>query len=118
MLNIHDAIGNPSHPFLAPDILMSYTGTADAPFLQRLDSLFYQIWYRPLHYWKFIPKMDKIIRKYFGAEFPSIQDILPQISMVLVTVNPIMDTVRPNLPTVVNIEMLHIDKPKPLPKVY
>lgn len=116
-MNVHDAIGNPTHPVLAPDMFMPYDGTADAPFFQRLDGLIYNFWFRALYHWNFIPRMDRIIHKYLGEDMPSISEIESKISLLLVTVNPIMNTVRPNIPTVINIEQMHIDKSKPLPKV-
>lgn len=114
---MHDAIGNPTHPFLAPEIFMPYTETLEAPFIQRLDGLFYNIWYRPLYKWNFIPRMDKIVKKYLGDNLPSIGEIQSKVCLLFTTVNPIMDTVRPNIPSVINIEQLHIDMPKSLPKV-
>lgn len=117
MINIHDAIGNPTHPIFSPEIFMPYIGTVNSPFSQRLHRFFYNIWNRALFYWIVIPRMDTIARKYFGDDLPSISEIESQISLLLTTANPIMDTVRPNLPTVINIEQLHIDKRKPLPEV-
>lgn len=117
LLDSHDAIGNPNHPILAPDIFVTNTGSIDVPFLQRLDALLYNIWYRALYRWIFVPNMDIIARKYFGNNFPSILEIQSRTSLLFVTENPILNMVRPNIPTVINLEQLHIDTPKPLPKV-
>lgn len=117
LLHMHDAIGNPSHPFLTPEILIAYTGTADAPFLQRLNGLWYSIWYRALFNWYFLPRKDKIVKQHFGDKLPYLGDIISQTSLLMTTANPIMDTVRPNIPIVINLELLHIEEPKVLPKV-
>lgn len=116
-LDMHDAMGNPTHPFLAPEVFVQNPVTADASFLQRLNGLLYNIWYRALYKYEFIPRMDKIVKKYLGDNQPSISESQSKVALLLITVNPIIDVVRPNIPTVINIEQLHIDDPKPLPKV-
>lgn len=116
-MNIHDTVGNPTHPFLAPDIFSSYTSGRDAPFLERLICFYDSIWYRIAYDWVFIPKLDKLVKKYFGSDMPYLSDIMSQTSLIMANINPIVSDVRPNVPSVVNLELLSIEEPKSLPKV-
>lgn len=115
--DIHDFMGNPAHPVLAPDFFATYIVSTHVPFSIRLDAFLKNIWYSATYRWYFLPKMNKLVKKYFGENFPPLEDIIPQTSLLLTTTNPVMDIVRPIIPTVINVEQLNIERPKPLPKV-
>ncbi|KAF5291331.1 hypothetical protein FQA39_LY03482 [Lamprigera yunnana] len=110
----HDAIGNPSHPVLNPDILLPYTGILS--FYERLYSTYYSVWYRYYYHYHFLPKQDKIARKYISDDLPYLGDIEKSISLLFLNVNPIIHPIRPNVPGVIELGKMHIKKPKSLPK--
>lgn len=110
-------MGNPTHPFLATDIFSTYTNEVDSSFLERLVCFYDNIMYRIAYYWIILPKLDKTVKKYFGSDMLYLGDIMSQTSLIMTNVNPIVNSIRPNLPTVINVELLAINKPKPLPKV-
>lgn len=116
-LDIYDTVGNPNHPFLTSHVLSLDFPSASTSFYQRLNGLFYHVWYRIAYEFVFDPAVDKIVRKYFGDDMPSVKMMGSRISLILSNVNSVIDTVRPNLPTVVNTEFLHIMEPQGLPKV-
>lgn len=117
MPEMHDAVGNPNHPILAPEFLLPFCGSAEATFFQRLEGLYFKIVYRIIYRWLLIPEKDTIIKKYFGNDFPYLGNILSQISLLMMTSNPLLDTSRPNIPTVVQLEQIHIERTKPIPEV-
>ncbi|CAH1101183.1 unnamed protein product [Psylliodes chrysocephalus] len=113
-LHAHDAVGNPTHPVISPDIMLNFSG--ELSFLDRVKSFLFNFWYRFLYYYYALPKADKIARKYFGEDMPYLGDIEKNISLMMLNVNPIIHTVRPNVPNVIEINQMHIRDKKPLPK--
>lgn len=115
LLSMHDALGNPTHPVITPDLLFSYDDEMN--FWVKVNSVLYNIWYRMLYYWYELPKSDRIARKYFGDDMPYLGDLVNNVSLIMVNVNPILNPVRANVPNIIEINQIHIKKPKPLPKV-
>ncbi|XP_050518304.1 UDP-glycosyltransferase UGT5 isoform X3 [Diabrotica virgifera virgifera] len=113
-LHSHDALGNPTHPIVSPDMMLNFSGKLS--FFDKVQSFLYNIWYRMFYYWYALPKADKIARKYFGDDMPYLGDLEKNISLLLLNVNPIIHNVRPNVPNVIEINQMHIKKRKPLPK--
>ena len=58
-----------------------------------------------------------ILRKHFGADFPSVYDLLGQSPLVFVNAVEILDFTRPVLHKIVYIGGIGMVKPKPLSKV-
>lgn len=115
LLSMHDSIGNPTHPVLSPDFLFPYGN--DMTFWNKVNSVWFNIWYRMLYYWYELPKSDKIARKYFGEDIPYLGDIIKNVSLVMVNVNSILHPVRPNVANVIELNQIHIKESKPLPQV-
>ncbi|XP_072400617.1 UDP-glycosyltransferase UGT5-like isoform X4 [Diabrotica undecimpunctata] len=113
-LHSHDALGNPTHPIVSPDMMLNFAG--ELSFFDKVQSFLYNIWYRMFYYWYALPKADKIARKYFGEDMPYLGDLERNISLLLLNVNPIIHNVRPNVPNVIEINQMHIKERKPLPK--
>ncbi|KAF2892700.1 hypothetical protein ILUMI_13472 [Ignelater luminosus] len=113
-LNGHDVMGNPSHPILNPDFSLPFQGQLG--FFDRIYSVLYSIWYRYYYHYNFLPQQDKIAKKYFGENLPYIGDIEKNISILLTNENVLIHPVRPNVPAVVQMGNMHIQKAKPLPK--
>nr|CAI5852682.1 unnamed protein product [Callosobruchus analis] len=112
-LGTHYAMGNPHPPSLYSEILLPYHGRMT--FYERLRSTLYYVWSR--YYWTFhaLPKCDQIAKKYLGQDLPYIGDIEKNMSLLLLS-NPILYERRPNVPTVIDLEMMHVKPVKPLPK--
>ncbi|XP_050506054.1 UDP-glycosyltransferase UGT5-like [Diabrotica virgifera virgifera] len=113
-LHSHDALGNPTHPIVSPDVMLNFYGRLS--FFEKVQSFLYNIWYRMFYYWYALPKADKIARKYFGEDMPYLGDLERNISLLLLNVNPIIHNARPNVPNIIEINQMHIKERKPLPK--
>lgn len=113
-IKMHDAVGNPTHPVLNPDLWSSLSGHT---LYERMASTFAEIIARILYQFFHLPKTDRTARKYFGNDIPYIGDIEKNVSIILLNVNPILYNVRPNVPAIVEIQQMHIKPKKPLPKV-
>lgn len=115
--DIHDAFGNPTHPFLSQYHLSTEMGSADATFYQKLKSLFFNIVFRIHFELEVVSTTDITIKKYFGENMPSIKEIYSRLSLLLTCSNPILENVRPLVPTVVTMEFVHMVESQPLPIV-
>ncbi|KAF5305374.1 hypothetical protein FQA39_LY09203 [Lamprigera yunnana] len=106
-------IGNPTHPIVYPDQLMMSTETLFGRVTTILmNGLFYalQIFY-------IYPLEQGLIDKHFGTDYPPIDDMLSNTSLVLTNSDPIFHKVRPLLPSVIQIGGgVHRTSTKPLPK--
>nr|CAH7722340.1 unnamed protein product [Callosobruchus chinensis] len=109
----HYAMGNPHPPSLHSEIYSPYHGRMT--FYERLRSTLYYVWSR--YYWTFhaLPECDRIAKKYLGQDLPYMGDIEKNMSLLMLS-NPILYERRPNVPTVIDLEMLHVKPVKPLPK--
>ncbi|XP_023029674.2 UDP-glucosyltransferase 2, partial [Leptinotarsa decemlineata] len=112
-LHSHDNMGNPTHP-VYPDTMMTFGN--DYSITYRLKGFLYNLWLRGLFYWYIMPKEDKLARKYFGNDIPYLGEVYKNTSLFLVNVNPIMGIPRANVPNVIEINQVHIQEKKPLPK--
>nr|XP_023019246.1 UDP-glucuronosyltransferase 2A3-like isoform X1 [Leptinotarsa decemlineata] len=113
-LHAHDAVGNPTHPLVAPDIMLNLHGKLG--FFDKISSVLHNILYRILYYWYALPMADKVARKHFGENIPYLGDVEKNMSLILTTVNPIIHPIRPNVPNMIEINQIHIREKKPLPK--
>ncbi|KAF5280449.1 hypothetical protein FQR65_LT03258 [Abscondita terminalis] len=110
----HDALGNPSHPVLNPDLLLPFSRAST--FYDRLYSVFFSIWIRYEYYYNLLPEQDKVARKYISNNIPYLGDIEKNMSLLFLNVNPILHGIRPNVPAVIELGKIHLQNPKPLPK--
>lgn len=60
---------------------------------------------------------DALIKKYFGDNMPSVEDLARNVSLYLVNSHFSLNKPRPFPPNVIEIAGAHLDKPKPLPPV-
>ncbi|KAF5280450.1 hypothetical protein FQR65_LT03259 [Abscondita terminalis] len=114
LITAHDAIGNPSHPILNPDILLPFTGPMT--FYDRLYSVYFSMWIRYEYYYNRLPKLDALARKYISNDIPYLGDIEKNMSLLFLNVNPIIHNIRPNVPAVIELGKMHLQTPKALPK--
>lgn len=61
--------------------------------------------------------IDKMALPIFGPELPSVSELERRMVLVLVNTNPAMDYLAPLPENIIPVGGLHIEDPKPLPKV-
>lgn len=86
---------------------------------------FYERWFNVLvsaYDWAirrfvYLPAEEGLARKHFAhlAPLPSLDDIMANVSMVLVNTHRALSPPRPSMPSVINIGGAHIKPAKPLP---
>lgn len=113
---IHEVLGSPTHPTIYPDITTSYSD--DMVFLEKIDAVIFDIWYRYKSYYEMLPALDKVIKKFFGNEAPSLVELEKSMSVVLLNSHPALHKRRPYGPNVIELGgRMHIKPKKPLPSV-
>lgn len=111
--NAHQAVGNPIHPALQPDLFYpAYQG-----FHGRLTNTFYNLWFRYWYNFHVLPNADRFARSLAGENIPYIGDVERNVSLLFLNVNPLLHTVRPNVPAVVQLGRMHLKKSQALPWV-
>lgn len=110
----YDALANPVHPILNPDFTVTI-GTET--FFERVELAVFAIWQRYYYYYVTQPKLDVVVKKYFGEDMPYVGDIEGNVSLVFQCTNPVMHKARPNLPMIIEMGRMHIKPKKPLPQV-
>lgn len=114
--HLHNSLGTPGHPILYPDLSTDYG--ANMSFWRKVDAVLYDMYSKYVYVYKFIPAMDKIVRKYFGNDTPSLLELQKNLSIVLLNSNPILHKPRPYGPNVIELGgRLHLQPKKPLPAV-
>ncbi|CAH0548076.1 unnamed protein product [Brassicogethes aeneus] len=109
----HDALGNPTHPVLTPNFLLGIED--NLTFFDRLRSTTFNILWRMLYTYYDLPRCDKIARKHFGENIPSLAEVQKNTSLALFTHNLVANSIKPTVPAVVDINLIHIKAKKPLP---
>lgn len=113
---LYEIIGTPGHPVLYPDLTTSFSG--DLSFLEKVEAILFYWYHRYFYFYKTLPFLDNIIKQNFGKSAPNLEDILKNMSMVLVNTNPILHKPRPYGPNVIELGgRMHLKPPKPLPLV-
>lgn len=114
-LQMHDCMGNPTHPVLFPEMLFPHFD--QVPFWLRLASFLYPLVYKVVT-WNGLLKEDELIRRYIGQDFPTMNQIRCNMDLLFVNTNPVLQKVRPLNPSTVAIGGgIHLDAPKELPEV-
>ncbi|XP_063914602.1 UDP-glycosyltransferase UGT5-like [Zophobas morio] len=113
-LQTHDAVGNPTHPVLSPDLFVNVMEKFDL--FKKIGSTVHDWWYRVFYYWYFLPRADKIAKRYWGRDCPYLGDLERNVSLILMNTNSLLHPVRPLLPNVVEMGKMHITSEKPLPR--
>ncbi|KAJ3662531.1 hypothetical protein Zmor_006876 [Zophobas morio] len=90
---VHEALNNPISPALFPDFLTEFDN--EMTFFERIINTFYYLGNKLYFKYYFYPKMDNIIRKFFGENTPSLEEMQRDVSMVFINTNPILHNIRP-----------------------
>lgn len=104
--NAFEGIGNPTHPLVPTDILFEKSYKLN--FVERVESLYFYVWYQFYYRYYYLPRLDKVVKEYFGSGTPYIGDIEKNVSLFLMNVNPIIHMPRATVPGIVQLGPLHI----------
>lgn len=69
------------------------------------------------HKLSYLPRQDALMRRHFGDNHPYVEDIIRNMSVLLINDHVSTSFPRPSVPNMVGIAGLHVAKPKPLPNV-
>jgi glucuronosyltransferase len=111
----HARFANPENPSYIGNLLLGYSDRMS--FVERVvNTLYLKITQWAYHYWSDVPSQE-IARKYFGQSLPPLADIVRNTSLVLLNRHFSINKPVPNLPVVIEVGGLHVQKPKKLPEV-
>lgn len=113
LTNLHDAIGNPTHALITPEPTISLNIEF---FYDRFLSAYANVLYRLLYRYFILPRADSAVRKYVKYDIPYLGDVEKNVSIVMLNSNLVLNPIRPNLPSVVELGLMHIKPKKPLPE--
>ncbi|KAF2902530.1 hypothetical protein ILUMI_03653 [Ignelater luminosus] len=112
---MYQALGNPSHPVLNPDIMLGFPDKLN--FFQRLASSLFTVSMKFIYKYVIMPFLDTLIKKHFGNDYSPLEEILKRTSLMLVNTNVVFEPPRPLLPHIIQIGGgIHMTQAKPLPK--
>ncbi|XP_049952313.1 UDP-glycosyltransferase UGT5-like isoform X1 [Schistocerca serialis cubense] len=112
---LHVMQGNPNNPAYCPDMSLPYNDHMS--FWERMYNAYIMGLF--LHLWNYVimPDQERIMRKYFGPDAPSVYEMERNCSLLLINNHYSMNYPRPLLPNIVELTGLHLEKQRrPLPK--
>ncbi|KAH1003452.1 hypothetical protein HUJ04_003376 [Dendroctonus ponderosae] len=113
--DVHNIIGNPTHPILYPALDLGFSGELNLK-LRLGRTLFYLAWNAYVTY-SIRPRENELIQKHFGSEFPLVENLNKMASLLFINVNPVFHIQRPLNAQTINVGGgLHIQPPKSLPE--
>uniref|UniRef100_A0A336KE79 CSON009222 protein n=1 Tax=Culicoides sonorensis TaxID=179676 RepID=A0A336KE79_CULSO len=107
------AIGNVIHPILYPSSII--TMPSHPKFFDRVKGIYYHLIFKIIMLKFYLPASNSAIKKYFDTKLTSFE-LLQRVDLAIEGMSPVMDNSKPLLPNTVQIGMLHVKPPKPLPK--
>lgn len=110
---IHELLGNPASVAINPQFMASYGENMNL--LERLDNFILHIVSSISHY--FADQHETAAAKSLFGEQTDMKKIFDRLNVVLVNANLATDPKIPMVPGLIPIGGLHIEEPKPLPKV-
>ncbi|KAK4872336.1 hypothetical protein RN001_014365 [Aquatica leii] len=111
---VYEEFGVPTHPILYPDVLMPFTKTKKLS--ERIISVIFYSFAKLHHRFYNNPQENIILRKYFGNDFPTTEELVQNISLLLENTDPVFDKIRPRVPVAIPVGGIHRVPTKPLPK--
>lgn len=112
---LHNILGNPTHPYLYPNIFLSFSGKK-LSLWEKIQSVALNIYCIYYHYYVYTPRAQILAEKYFGKDIPYIGDLEKNMSLFFHNVNAFLYPPRPTVPSVVELNFMHIKPVKPLPE--
>ncbi|XP_049808950.1 UDP-glucosyltransferase 2-like [Schistocerca nitens] len=107
--------GNPSNPAYLPDSVV--TSSHRMSFWERLYMTYIWLYTNYYYFCVMMPDQDKIQRKYFGPDVPSVYETEKNFSLMLINNHFSINYPRPHLPNTIELTGLHVEADSPpLPK--
>ncbi|KAJ8708417.1 hypothetical protein PYW07_010542 [Mythimna separata] len=108
----YDLIGAADHPILYP--FMMRQKIHNLSLWDKISELYHQ--YKIMKLYKKNEKLEnKILRKHFGPDIPTVRELEKNVDMLFLNIHPIFEGIRPVPPSVVYMGGLHQKPPKELP---
>ncbi|KAG5898036.1 hypothetical protein JTB14_001747 [Gonioctena quinquepunctata] len=112
---IHSLVGNPAHPVINPEYTLPFTG--DLTFFERVMSCLNHLYYNNYKIYVGFPDRHRIFKKYFGDSLPSVPELIRNVDMLFLNVNPVLYDIRPYGPATITFGGgIHMKPLQPLPK--
>ncbi|CAH1164066.1 unnamed protein product [Phaedon cochleariae] len=112
---VHAAMGNTIHPILYPEYFLPYYG--ELGFFERFVSSIFLLYVNYYRIQELFPVKDLMVKKHFGDSIPPISQMLKDVDMLLLNVNPVLEPVRPHGPnTIYYGGGVHLREAEPLPE--
>ncbi|CAH2092470.1 unnamed protein product [Euphydryas editha] len=110
---VYEVFGAEVHPLIYPDVF--HRRIYNMTMWEKINELYVHYSTRRIMAQN-IHAEDEMLRKIFGPNTPSLEDIRRKVEMLLLTVDPIWDFNRPVPPNVVYLGSLHQKSQKDLPQ--
>ncbi|XP_046736269.1 UDP-glycosyltransferase UGT5-like [Diprion similis] len=102
---VNDMVANPEDPAYIPHVFSGLSGQLN--FWQRLQNTL-TLWKAKLSYTRYTAYQNDKIKKHFGPQAPSLDEVRRDVSLVLVNSHYSLNGIRPFTPAVVEVGGLHI----------
>ncbi|RZF36887.1 hypothetical protein LSTR_LSTR004575 [Laodelphax striatellus] len=106
-------MGMPSNPSYMPELFIGYSD--EMGFTERFFNTLFHYYTVYLSRLAISPLQERVLRKYFGPDVPSAEEMEYNKSLVLMPADLSISYAAPVPPNVIRIGPLHIEKGKPLP---
>ncbi|KAF5287796.1 hypothetical protein FQA39_LY15732 [Lamprigera yunnana] len=111
---IDTIMGNPHHPIIYSEATSSVD---ELTLFDRVNAVLYHIAFDFIYKFYTVPSQQKMIYKYFGENYPLIDDMARNVSIVLVNSDSVLHKVKPTLPSIISVGgNVYRPTPPPLPK--
>lgn len=110
---VNDLVGNPTPLSYVPGMMLGYP--SNMTFKERLFNCGMYLVQNALDYFLIVPEHARLVKKYF-PNAPKLDDILYNVSLLLVNSHPSINQAVPYVPKMVDIGGYHINAPKKLPE--
>lgn len=110
---VNTLVGNPSPPSYIPHLILSYSD--QMTFYQRIVNTLMNLYSEILNHIYVFPENDKLLKKYIPNS-PPLEDIIYNISVVLVNSHQSTNQPVPYVPNMVDIGGFHVKPPQKLPQ--
>ncbi|KAK5638279.1 hypothetical protein RI129_012574 [Pyrocoelia pectoralis] len=107
--------GHPTHKVLYPDNMLSFTD--HQTFFELIQSVIFTSIIEFHYTYYFYPNQQKLVNWYFGENYPSLEELAANVSLLFINSYTVFHKVRPLLPNVIPVGGVHRRPSKPLPKV-
>lgn len=112
----HGAVGNPTHPGLYSEYLMPFLRPRNL--YERIYSTAYSLFIKVYEYLVLDAIHENVMRKHFGDDMPSLEELYGQVDLIFTSTNPIFHNIRPSIPIVIQFGgSRNMNSAKPLSNV-